>query len=117
CQFQVWPVGCEITGTTLGFQIAHGDTVSRMTGTDGSYTTYTYSNGAWSPSQPTIRLGEAFRSNKAKAVVWRQNYSAWRSGERSRRGCTGRRPRRPDRVSQHAAQGPPAVRAPPCRAW
>jgi len=48
-----------------------------MTGTDGSYTTYTYSNGAWSPSQPTISLGEAFWSNKAKAVVWRQNYSAW----------------------------------------
>jgi len=68
-----------------------------MTGSDGSYTTYTYSNGAWSPSQPTISLGEAFWSNKAKAVVWRQNYSVWWSGERSRLGCTGRRPRRPDR--------------------
>ena len=63
--------------STLAFPIAHGDTVSRMTGTDGSYTTYTYSNGAWSPSQPTISLGEAFWSNKAKAVAWRQNYSAW----------------------------------------
>ena len=66
-----------LVGTTLGFAVAHGDTISRMTGTDGSYTTYPYSNGAWSPSQPTISLGEAFWSNKAKAVVWRQNYSAW----------------------------------------
>jgi len=63
--------------TTLGFPTAHGDTISRMTGTDGSYTTYTYSNGAWSPIQPTISLGKAFWYNKAKAVVWRQNYSAW----------------------------------------
>jgi len=66
-----------LVGTTLAFPVAHGDSVSRMTGTDGSYTTYTYSNGAWSPSQPTISLGESFWSNKAKAVVWRQNYSAW----------------------------------------
>ena len=66
-----------LVGATLAFPVAHGDTVSRMTGTDGSYTTYTYSNGAWSPSQPTISLGEAFWSSKAKAVVWRQNYSAW----------------------------------------
>ncbi|PYJ59429.1 MAG: hypothetical protein DME24_12845, partial [Verrucomicrobia bacterium] len=38
-----------LVGTTLGFAVAHGDTISRMTGTDGSYTTYPYSNGAWSP--------------------------------------------------------------------
>jgi hypothetical protein len=63
--------------STLAFPIAHGDTINRMTGTDGSYTTYTYSSGAWSPSQPTISLGEAFWSSKAKAAVWRQNYSAW----------------------------------------
>jgi hypothetical protein len=65
-----------VSGTLL-FPTAHGDTVTRMTGTDGSYTTYTYSNGAWSPSHPTISLGEAFWSNKAKAAVWRHNYSAW----------------------------------------
>jgi len=28
-----------------------------MTGTDGSYTTYTYSNGAWRPSQPNDQPG------------------------------------------------------------
>src|SRR5437773_12521974 len=70
-----------LVGTTLGFPIAHGDTVSRMTGTDGSDTTYTYTNGAWSPSQPTISLGEAFWANTAKAVGWRQNDGAWCSWE------------------------------------
>ncbi len=62
---------------TLRFPIAHGDTISRMTGTDGSYTTYTYQNGTWTPSAPTISLGEAFWSAKAKASTWRQNHSVW----------------------------------------
>ena len=63
--------------STLRFPVAHGDTISRMTGTDGSYTNYSYQNGAWSPSTPSISLGEAFWSNKAKAAVWRQNHSVW----------------------------------------
>ena len=62
---------------TLRFPIAHGDTISRMTGTDGSYTTYTYQNGSWTPSTPSISLGEAFWSNKAKSANWRQNHSVW----------------------------------------
>jgi hypothetical protein len=62
---------------TLRFPIAHGDTISRMTGTDGSYTTYTYQNGGWTPSTPSISLGEAFWSNKARAAIWRQNHSVW----------------------------------------
>ena len=62
---------------TLRFPVAHGDTISRMTGTDGSYTTYTYSNGAWSPSVPSVSVGEAFWSNKARPAIWRQNHSVW----------------------------------------
>src|SRR5439155_3235916 len=59
--------------STLRFPIANGDTISRMTGTDGSYTTYSYQNGSWTPRVPTMSLGEAFWSNKAKSAVWRQN--------------------------------------------
>src|SRR2546422_1040287 len=36
-----------------------------------------HSNLAVGCPLPTISLGEAFWSNKAKAVVWRQNYSVW----------------------------------------
>src|ERR1043166_529692 len=69
-----------LTGTvdsTLRFPVAHGDTISRMTRTDGSYTTYTFQNGGLTPSPPSISLGEAFWSNKAKPAVWRQNHSVW----------------------------------------
>jgi len=62
---------------TLRFPIAHGDRIDRMTSPNGSYTSYTYSNGTWSPSAPSIALGEAFWSSKAKAVIWRQNQSVW----------------------------------------
>jgi hypothetical protein len=61
----------------LRFPIAHGDTIYRMTGTDGTYTMYTYNNGTWNPTEPAISLGEAFWSSKGKRAVWRQNYSAW----------------------------------------
>ena len=63
--------------STLRFPVAHGDTISRMTGTDGSYTTYTYQNGGWTPSTPSLSLGEAFWSNKVRPAVWRQNHSVW----------------------------------------
>lgn len=69
-----------LAGTTDGalrFPVAHGDTISRMTGTDGSYTTYMYQNGSWTPSQPSISLGEAFWSNKSRPAIWRQNHSVW----------------------------------------
>jgi len=63
--------------SALKFPVANGENIYRMTGTDGSYTIYTYWNNTWSPSEPIIGLGEAFWVNKDKPTTWRQNYSAW----------------------------------------
>lgn len=71
------PVAGEVD-TSLVFPSAHGDTISRMTSTDGTFTTYTYRNGNWSPSAPDLRLGESFFSMKGDASIWRQNLSVWR---------------------------------------
>lgn len=43
----------------------------------GTYTTYTYSGGSWSPSTPSIELGQGFITTKTYSEVWRQNLSLW----------------------------------------
>ncbi len=63
--------------TALGFPVANGDWIARMTDTQGNWTTYTNQNATWSPSAPTVSLGEAFYSYKGSAFVWRQNLSVW----------------------------------------
>ncbi|MFO1496974.1 MAG: zinc-dependent metalloprotease family protein [Verrucomicrobiota bacterium] len=48
-----------------------GGQVYRMTGADGSYTTYTLDEDGWSPEEPEMELGEAFWSrNPLNAFVW-----------------------------------------------
>ena len=67
-----------VFGTVDGgmtFPVADGDTITRMI--SGMYQNYQYSSGVWTPSQPSVALGEAFWSLKGKGATWRQNYSAW----------------------------------------
>ena len=53
--------------TFLSFPVVNGDVIYRMTGhVGGTYSTYTYSGGAWSPFAPTLSVGESF---------WIYNYS------------------------------------------
>jgi hypothetical protein len=61
--------------TSLRFPVANGDTVTLMI--NGVNTTYTYNNGAWSPSQPSVSLGQGFWSCKTASATWRQNCSVW----------------------------------------
>jgi hypothetical protein len=61
----------------LGFAPVQNDTIYRMTPGAGTYTTYTYANGAWTPSQPTINVGESFWIYTSTARTWSRTFSGW----------------------------------------
>lgn len=61
--------------TDLHLPVINGDTVSRMI--NGSYVTYTYSGGAWSPSEPSVSIGESFWNNKNIGFWWHRNFLVW----------------------------------------
>ena len=61
--------------TDLHLPVINGDTVNRMI--NGSYTTYTYSAGAWSPSEPSVSIGESFWNDKNVGFWWHRNYLIW----------------------------------------
>ena len=58
--------------TDLKLPVLNGDTVTRMI--NGSYTTYTFSGGAWSPSEPVASIGESFWNNKNVGFNWNRNF-------------------------------------------
>jgi subtilisin family serine protease len=71
------PLAGAVT-TVLGFQPSQGDKVLKNVNSAGNaYDEYVYSNGAWSPSVPTVVVGEGFWVYKAFGEPWVQNYSAW----------------------------------------
>jgi hypothetical protein len=60
----------------LGLPVMNGDTIFRMI--NGSYVTYTYTgNGTWSPSEPSVGIGEPFWSNKNVGFWWHRNFLVW----------------------------------------
>jgi hypothetical protein len=59
------PISGLLTTKLSFYPGAANDQVLKMTGTDGSYTAYTWNGGSWSPSQPTIGIAESF---------WTHNY-------------------------------------------
>jgi hypothetical protein len=63
--------------TDLQFPVSNGDIIYQVVpgSTGPSYNTFTYSSGSgsWSPSNPTISVGEAFWSNKSSAFTWEQS--------------------------------------------
>jgi outer membrane protein assembly factor BamB len=65
--------------TTLGFPILNGDRILRMTGPEPTYTTYTFTNGAWlvPPGPPTNEIGESFWIDTATNRSWSRTFSVW----------------------------------------
>jgi hypothetical protein len=63
--------------TVLGLPASDGDQVFKWTGT--TYSGYLYEDpgggGEWSPSQPTVEVGEAFFSRKSAGVNWVRNFT------------------------------------------
>ena len=61
--------------TDLHLPVLSGDTVTRMI--NGSYVTYTYSGGVWSPSEPIVSIGDSFWNNKNVGFWWHRNFLVW----------------------------------------
>jgi subtilisin family serine protease len=61
--------------TDLGLPVISGDTVMRMV--NGSFVTYTYSSGSWSPSEPRVAIGESFFNHKNVGFWWHRNFLVW----------------------------------------
>ena len=68
------PVGGNID-LVLGITFENGDQIAKYVSV--STVTYTYNNGTWSPSVPSIGLSEGFYTMKINARAWRQNLSIW----------------------------------------
>jgi hypothetical protein len=63
--------------SVLGYEPNNGDKVLLWTG--ASYSTYTYSGG-WSPSEPSVNLGEGFVIVATNTNLWTQSFSACQPG-------------------------------------
>src|SRR2546427_9635326 len=62
--------------TDLHLPVISGDTVTRMI--NGTYVGYTYTGGGvWSPSEPSVSIGESFWNNKGVGFWWHRNFLVW----------------------------------------
>ncbi|MBO61474.1 MAG: hypothetical protein CMO63_05840, partial [Verrucomicrobiales bacterium] len=59
--------------SALGLPEAEGLEVQLLDNESGAYVTYTYSENAWQPSEPSVALGQAFRVTAATAIEWDQS--------------------------------------------
>jgi hypothetical protein len=55
-----------------------GDSIVKCV--NGVNVTYSYGNGGWSPSEPTLAVGEAFCSYKYIGFAWYRNFIVWPYG-------------------------------------
>lgn len=60
----------------LGLPVLDFDNVYRMI--NGNYVVYTYSSGVWSPSEPSIAVGESLWVNRGAALNWPRNFLVWK---------------------------------------
>jgi hypothetical protein len=62
--------------TDLHLPVMNGDTVQPMI--NGSLVTYTYNGGGtWSPSEPSVSIGESFFNQKNVGFWWHRNFLVW----------------------------------------
>jgi len=59
-----------LLSSRLGLPLAEGLVVKLLNNGTGKYDTYTVSNGAWSPSEPVIALGQAFIGIAPSTFSW-----------------------------------------------
>jgi hypothetical protein len=60
----------------LAFPIRNGESIVKRV--NGNEITYTLNNGTWSPSEPQLAVGEAFRSYKSTSGLdWYRNFLIW----------------------------------------
>ncbi|MED6314669.1 MAG: Ig-like domain-containing protein, partial [Verrucomicrobiota bacterium] len=59
-----------LLSSRLGLPIAEGLVVKLLNNATGNYDTYTVVDGAWSPSEPSVSLGQAFLVTVPSAITW-----------------------------------------------
>ena len=59
-----------LLSSRLGLPLAEGLVVKLLNNGTGKYDAYTVSNGAWSPSEPVVALGQAFIISAPSALSW-----------------------------------------------
>lgn len=61
--------------TDLNFPAADGDAVYKFNAASQSYDSFTFFFGGWSPSEPTVDVGESVFVNKAAAANWTRTFN------------------------------------------
>ena len=61
--------------TNFGFPTANGLQVSLLDNATGDWTTHTFSDGTWSPSEPSLAAAQGFRVTAAGALSWDRDIS------------------------------------------
>jgi hypothetical protein len=64
-----------LVSTDLGLPPVAGDTVFQYSNLANAYTSSTFVFGSWSPTEPTIGVGEGFFVKKAAPASWTRNFS------------------------------------------
>ena len=59
-----------LLSSRLGLPLAEGLVVKLLNNATGGYDAYTVSNGAWSPGEPSVALGQAFIVTAPSALNW-----------------------------------------------
>ena len=62
-------------GTVLAFPATDGDVVFKFNNGTGAYENFTFLFGGWTPSEPSVAVGESFFVNKATASDWNRDFS------------------------------------------
>ena len=61
--------------TNFGFPTANGLKVSLLDNATGDWTTHTFSDGTWSPSEPSLAAAQGFRVTANAATSWDRDIS------------------------------------------
>jgi len=64
-----------LVATDLGLPSVAGDTVFQYSNLANAYTSSTFVFGSWTPSEPSIAVGEGFFVKKAVAASWTRTFS------------------------------------------
>ena len=59
-----------LLSSRLGLPLAEGLVVKLLNNSTGNYDAYTVVNGAWSPTEPVVALGQAFKISAPSALNW-----------------------------------------------
>lgn len=66
-----------VPNVDFGLPIEEGDVISTWDNVNAQFISHTMVNGAWSPSAPSVGIGEAFFLDTSATIRWQQPHSIW----------------------------------------